>query len=129
MTDRADAMTDLEAVLVEAVRALAVLDAEAIEALAEFLEGNPGGLKLPLTGAHCARVRSGHWILGHLLDGTRQRLEMLRRVSAPRERFGGYAGRPFRGEASRRAAHFAAPGLEARREDLTTPSRAGTTAN
>jgi hypothetical protein len=89
MTDPGNAKIDLDAVLVEAVRGLTVLDAEAIEALAEFLEGNCERLGVARSPAEWARLRSRHWMLGHLLDGTGKRLGMLRRVSAP-ERFGRY---------------------------------------
>jgi hypothetical protein len=80
MTVFAAGKTDLDGVLAEAVRALAVLDAEAIEALAEFLQGNPERVELPGSSAEWARLCSRRWILGHLLDGTGKRLEMLRRV-------------------------------------------------
>ena len=93
MTVFADGRTDLDGALAEAVRALAVLDAGALEALAEFLQGNPERVKLPDSSAEWVRLRSRRWILGHLLDGTGRRLEMLRRVSLPAERFGAYDGR------------------------------------
>src|SRR5271163_5193001 len=96
MTLFADGKTDLVGVLAEAVRALAVLDAEAIEALAEWLEGNSEKVGRPGSSAEWVRLRSRHWILGHLLDGTGKRLEMLRRVSIPEARYGVYGSRAIR---------------------------------
>ena len=93
MTVFADGKTDLDGVLAEAVRALAVLDADAIEALAEWLEGNSERAGQPGSSAEWVQLHSRLWILGHLLGGTGKRLEMLRRVSLPAERFGGYDGR------------------------------------
>jgi len=97
MTDFFDGKADLEAVLAEAVRALSMLDAGAIEALAAFLEGNPEWVRLPRCPGDWERLRSRQWILGHLLDGTLQRLEMLRRVASPPRRFGAYGGRALDG--------------------------------
>lgn len=93
MKDFANGRADLDAVLAEAVRALTVLDAEAIEALAQWLEGNSEKVGRPGLSAEWARLRSRRWILSHLLEGTGKRLEMLRRVSLPEARFGGYDGR------------------------------------
>jgi hypothetical protein len=72
---------ELERLLAEAVQALTVLDAAAIEALAEFLEEDSGGVRLPSSSPEWARARSRQWILGQLLRGTADRLAMLRRVS------------------------------------------------
>lgn len=90
MTEFSDGKADLDAVLAEAVQALSVLDAGVIEALAEFLEGNPERVRLPGCSGDWERPRSRRWVLGHLLDGTWQRLEMLRRVASPAEDFGSY---------------------------------------
>jgi len=92
MTKQGSATTDLEFVLVEAIRALAQLDAAAIERLAESLERVPVKLDLPRSSAEWARLRSRHWILGHLLAGTGQRLEMLRQLASPPERLRSYGG-------------------------------------
>jgi hypothetical protein len=96
MKDFVDRKADLDAVLAEAVRALTVLDAEAIEALAEWLEGNSEKIGRPGLSADWARLRSRRWILGYLLDGTGKRLEMLRRVSIPETQYGARGGRAIR---------------------------------
>jgi hypothetical protein len=96
-----DSGFELDTLLARAIQALAVLDAEAIEVLAESLAAN-GGTRLPCSPAEWARARSQHWVLGHLLGATADRLAMLRRVSAL-PRFGAYGGE-MRQEISRLAA-------------------------
>jgi hypothetical protein len=96
MKRQAGAAAELEAVLDEAIGALSRLDAEAAEALAERLEAAAERPEPPPPGAELSRLRSRHWILGHLLAGTWGRLEMLRRLSSPPEDLGGYGGRAAR---------------------------------
>ena len=82
---------DLASILAEAIRALTVLDAEAVEALAESLEGNLENVALPISSSEWAQLRSRHWVLRHLLTGTGQRLQMLQRISSSPARFANYA--------------------------------------
>jgi hypothetical protein len=121
--------TDLEGVLAAATRALAVLDADAIEGLAEFLEGHSGNLDLPRSAAEWKRLRSRQWIFGHLLEGTGRRLEMLRQVSPAPERLASYGGRSLRLVPPRRAIPLAAPDARSKGESFRSHIAAGEAAN
>jgi hypothetical protein len=90
MANSVEGCVDLGMLLAEAIEALAVLDVAAIEALGQFLEDDRGRIALPHSPAAWARARSLHWILGHLLGGTANRLAMLRRVSVLPSGFGAY---------------------------------------
>jgi len=129
MTDRVHGKIDLEAVLAEALRALAVLDADAIEGLAEFLEGNSASLVLPRSAAEWMRLRSRHWVLGHLLDGTGRRLEMLRRVCSPSGRLGNYGDRSLRGVSPHRTMRLVQSHAGSKVESFASHVAAGKTAN
>jgi hypothetical protein len=128
MPSQDSAATDLEfviSIIAEAIRALSQLDAEAIEGLAEHLERLPVQLALPRSLQGWARLRSRQWILGHLLAGTGQRLEMLRQLSLPPERLGSYGGRLPRAGALRLAPRFALAEPRSRSGGLASQTAAG----
>jgi len=129
MTDPVHGKTGLEVVLEEALRALTVLDAEAIEGLAVFLEGNSGRVELPRSAAEWERLRWRQWILGHLLDGTGRRLEILRRLSSLPERRGSYGGRSLRGVLLDRSRRLAPPEPASKPESFAGQPGAGERAN
>ena len=83
----------LDALFDSAVAALTVLDAEAIESLAETLSEARHHVALPKSPAEWERAASRRWIFAHLLGETARRLAILRRVSAPGARFGAYGGK------------------------------------
>jgi len=83
---------ELDALLGEAVGALAVLDVAKLESLRESLAQAEKRVRLPQSAAERMRADSQRWILAHLIGETARRLAMLRRVSMPATRFGPYCG-------------------------------------
>jgi hypothetical protein len=85
---------DLEELIVASIDALTGLDAVGAESLAELfsdlLEDRQAGINLPCSPAAWAQACSQHWVLGHLLAATGDRLAMLRRLSAPKLAFAAY---------------------------------------
>jgi hypothetical protein len=77
-----DASFGIEDLIAEAVRALAVLDHEALQSLlAGLLERQRESIAIPRSTAEQAPVNRGMWVLGHLLAATGQRLTMLRSLA------------------------------------------------
>ena len=82
----------LDTLFEDAIAALSILDAEAIEALVESLSGDRVRVELPRSPAEWEKTAAHRWVFGHLLGETARRLTMLRRISAPSARFGAYGG-------------------------------------
>lgn len=129
MTERVQGKVDLEAALGAALRALTVLDADALEELREFLEGNSASVERVRSAAEWMQLRSQQWILGHLLEGTGRRLEMLQRVSSFPELPGSYGGRTGRGVLFQRRTQFTSRESGSMREGFAKQPGAGKTAN
>jgi hypothetical protein len=91
-----DGPVPVEVLFEQAVGALALLDAETLETMAEWLSWNGvGTVVLPLhPSAGRKRAETQRQVLGHLLESTARSLAMLRRVSALTEGMDNYgAGR------------------------------------
>ena len=84
MTERVQGKIDLEAALGAALRARRPRRRRPRRS-SGFLEGNSASVERPRSAAEWMQLRSQQWILGHLLEGTGRRLEMLQRVSSFRE--------------------------------------------
>jgi hypothetical protein len=96
----------LEALLREAIAALAALDAERIEEISSLVESArfargaefagpvwpppDGPVEWPRSAAEWRRAAAAHGVLGHLVEATSRQIAVQRRIAGPGERFREY---------------------------------------